>query len=102
MIHVIATIELAEGRREAFLDEFRKLMPLVRAETGCLEYGPTVDVPGGVPFQVGPRDHVVTVVEKWESLQALQAHLVAPHMLVYRAKVKDLVVGVRLQVLQPV
>ncbi len=34
MIHVIATIELNPGTREAFLEEFRKLVPLVRAEAG--------------------------------------------------------------------
>jgi len=38
MIHVIATIELAEGKRQAFLAEFRKLVPLVKAEAGCLAY----------------------------------------------------------------
>ena len=41
---MIATIELHEGKREAFLAEFRKLVPLVRAEKGCLEYGPTIDI----------------------------------------------------------
>ncbi len=43
MIHVIATIELHEGQRDAFLAEFRKIVALVLAEQGCLEYGPTVD-----------------------------------------------------------
>lgn len=101
MIHVIATIELAEGKREAFLAEFRKVVPLVRAENGCLEYGPTIDVATGVPAQGPPRDHVVTVVERWENLDALRAHLQAPHMTEYRVRVKDFVVRVHLQVLQP-
>ena len=35
MIHVIATIEVAPGRREAVLAEFHKIVPLVRAESGC-------------------------------------------------------------------
>ncbi len=47
MIYVIATIEVAEGKRDAFLAEFHKLVPKVHAEAGCLEYGPTVDVPTG-------------------------------------------------------
>jgi quinol monooxygenase YgiN len=38
MIHVIATIELVEGQRAAFLKEFQALVPQVRAEVGCLEY----------------------------------------------------------------
>ena len=44
MIHVIATIETAPGRREAFLAAFQELVPDVRAEKGCLEYGPAVDL----------------------------------------------------------
>lgn len=101
MIHVIATIELIEGKREAFLQEFHRIVPLVRAEAGCLEYGPTVDVPTDIPRQVLPRNQVVTVVEKWDSLEALQAHLQAPHMAEYRTRVKELVKGAQLQILRP-
>jgi quinol monooxygenase YgiN len=101
MIHVIATVELAEGRRQAFLEEFHRLVPLVRAEDGCIEYGPAVDVASGLATQSPPRDHVVTMVEKWASLDALKAHLAAPHMAEYRARVKDLVRRVELQVLEP-
>jgi quinol monooxygenase YgiN len=101
MIHVIATIELIEGKRQAFLAEFRQVVPLVRAEAGCLEYGPTIDVATDIAAQVPPRDNVVTVVEKWQSLQALQAHLAAPHMAAYRGRVKDFVSSVKLYVLQP-
>jgi quinol monooxygenase YgiN len=101
MIHVIATIELAEGKRAAFLEEFRKLVPLVRAEAGCLEYGAAIDTPSGLPIQTPLRENVVTVVEKWESVEALQAHSQAPHMVAYRPKVRDFVLGTKLQVLQP-
>jgi len=102
VIHVIATIEVVRGKRDAFLAEFRQVVPLVRAEAGCLDYGPTVDLDTGLGAQLPVRDHVVTVVERWESLEALRAHLQAPHMAEYRERVKGLVAGVRLQVLQPV
>jgi quinol monooxygenase YgiN len=102
MIHVIATVELVEGKREAFLAEFRRVVPLVRAEVGCLDYGPTIDLPTGLAAQLPPRENTVTIVERWENLDALRAHVTAPHMLEYRAKVKDFVAGARLQVLQPV
>ncbi len=101
MIHVIAAIEVAEGRRADFLAEFHRVVPLVRAEDGCLEYGPTIDVETNIAAQAGVRDNVVTVVEKWESIEALEAHLVAPHMLDYRARVKELVVKAEIQVLRP-
>ena len=102
MVHVVATITLAAGKREAFLKEFKALVPSVLAEKGCIEYGPTVDLQTNVPVQPPVREDVVTVVEKWEDIPSLEAHLVAPHMLGYRAKVKDLVKSTQVLVLQPV
>jgi quinol monooxygenase YgiN len=101
MICVIATIEVAEGRRQDFLAEFRKLVPKVLGETGCLEYAPMVDVPSGIGVQAPGRPDVVTIVEKWQSLEALEAHLMAPHMIDYRKAVKGLVKGTSLVVLAP-
>lgn len=101
MIYVIATIELAEGKRAEFLEHFHALVPSVEAEEGCLEYGPTIDVETSIASQNDLRENLVTVVEKWEDLEALETHLVAPHMLEYRTKVKDLIQNVSLQVLEP-
>lgn len=101
MIHVIATIELEPGCREQFLSAFHDLMPLVHAEKGCIEYGPTVDVETGLAPQILLRDNVVTVMEKWETIDDLKAHLVAPHMDAYRTKVQEIVLGMKLQVLKP-
>jgi quinol monooxygenase YgiN len=102
MIHVLATVDVVSGRRDDFLAEFRKVMPLVRAEEGCLEYGPAIDTPTGFPAQNPLRENTVVIVEKWESLPALKAHLDAPHMHEYRRRVKDLVKSVTLQILEPV
>ncbi|QDU96736.1 putative quinol monooxygenase [Lignipirellula cremea] len=101
MIHVIAAIEIAAGRRDDFLAEFFKVVPLVLAEQGCLAYGPTIDVETNIPAQGDPRPDVVTVVEQWESLDDLEDHLMAPHMLEYRKRVQPLVQSVQLQVLEP-
>lgn len=101
MISVIATIELVAGQRAAFLQEFQKIVPKVRAEAGCLEYGPFIDLPTDVSTQQPLRDNAVIVVEKWIDLAALKAHLTAPHMLEYRPKVKEMVAGVTLEILQP-
>lgn len=101
MICVIATIEVAEGRRGELLAEFRKIVPKVLEEAGCLEYGPMVDVPTSIAAQPPARDNVVTVVEKWERIEALESHLIAPHMLEYRKAVKEMVAGSRLLVLEP-
>ncbi len=101
MICVIATIELHPGTRAEFLDHFRSLVPLVRQEAGCLEYGPLVDLPTHLTLQPEPRTEVVTVLEKWASVASLEAHLVAPHMRDYRARVSELVKGVTLRILEP-
>lgn len=102
MIHVIATIELNPGTRDSFLTEFRKIVAPVRAEAGCIDYGPTIDAETGIAAQGSVRPDVVTVVERWESLEHLNAHLIAPHMVEYRPKVKDFVKSVKLQILKPV
>ena len=101
MIHVIATIEVAPGKRAEFLEQFHWVVPLVRAEEGCIEYGPAVDLPTGLGVQVPLRPDTVIVLEKWSSLGALQAHSAAPHMAEYRVRVKDLAQSVSLQVLEP-
>jgi quinol monooxygenase YgiN len=99
MVHVIASIRVQPGRLSRFLEIFKSNMPAVRAEKGCIEYRPTVDVETGLPPQLLEPDTVV-VIEKWDSLDALRNHLASPHMLAYREKVKDLVSGVSLKVLQ--
>ena len=101
MIHVIATIDTAPGRREDFLTAFHELVPDVRAEPGCVEYGPAVDLATSIGDQPADRENVVTVIEKWESVEALKKHLEAPHMLRYRRTVKDIVLGVSIRVLEP-
>ncbi len=102
MIYVVATIQLATGRREDFLTLQCDLLPLVRAEAGCVEYVPSIDVALRDPPKTPLREDVVMMHEKWESLDALRAHLSAPHMLAFREKVKTLVVGTKVEVFESV
>jgi quinol monooxygenase YgiN len=88
MIHVLAIITAKPGQRGALLQALKAIVPRVHAEAGCIEYGPVIDV-GGADPAFGPDTFVV--VEKWESLKALQAHAIAPHMKAYGEKTKDLV-----------
>ena len=44
-------------------------------------------------------ENIVTMVEKWGTMSNLNDHAVAPHMLEYREKVKDIVESVSLKVL---
>ncbi|MBE9521553.1 MAG: antibiotic biosynthesis monooxygenase, partial [Proteobacteria bacterium] len=70
-----------------------------RDENGCIEYFPAVDIDADLPPQ-SLDENVVTIIEKWENLEALRDHLNAPHMLAYKEKVKNIVEDVSLKVLQ--
>jgi len=98
MINVIASIHIKEGRLSEFIEIFKSNIPKVLEEKGCIEYVPTVDVPTGLPPQE-LDNNVVTIIEKWDSLEDLQTHLLAPHMLAYKEKVKDFVDKLSLKVL---
>jgi quinol monooxygenase YgiN len=101
MIHVIAIITTKPGQRAAVLELFQANVPAVRAEQGCIEYEATIDATPGLPFQTpfGPDTYVV--VEKWESPEALKAHLASPHMTAYGAKARDMIAQRAIHVLSP-
>ena len=101
MIYVVATIDVVPGRREAFLQEFQKLLPKMKAVEGCLDYNLTVDCPTKIGVQIPVRDNVVTVVEKWTGPAALEAHLAGPAIAELLEKTKGLLAGLQIQVLQP-
>jgi quinol monooxygenase YgiN len=100
MIHVIAGVTLKQGCKAKYLKLFKQIVPTVRAEAGCIAYGPTVDIDSGLEIQGPVRPNVVTIVEAWESLDHLRAHLATPHMAEYFQKTRDLVEEVSLQVLK--
>lgn len=102
MICVLATIQVAEGRRDEFLALLRTIIPNVLAEEGCIEYGPMIDLETTLEKQPPVRPDSVTIVEKWEDIASLEDHLMAPHMIDYRKKVQDLVVDSSLLVVEPV
>jgi quinol monooxygenase YgiN len=99
VINVIASIQSKEGQVSKFIEIFKSNVPNVLREKGCVEYMPAIDVPTGLPPQA--LDHnVVTIIEKWDSLEDLKAHMSAPHMLAYREKAKDLVETMSVKILK--
>lgn len=101
MIYVIATVELVEGKREGYLNEFKKVVPAVLAEVGCLEYGPASDIVTDIPVQETVDQNVVTIIERWTNVQALKEHLKTNHMKVYREATKSFVKSVNVRILEP-
>ena len=90
IVNVVAKITTKPGMREEVLEIFKQNIPNVLAEDGCIEYGPTIDMEDVGDFQtpLGPDTYVV--IEKWQSLEHLKAHTVAPHMKTYASKVKNM------------
>ncbi|MDM0039348.1 putative quinol monooxygenase [Variovorax sp. J22G21] len=102
MIHVVAVITAKAGQRAAMLELFAANRAAVLAETGCIEYAATVDAAGMPPSKGSFGADTFVVIEKWESLAALQAHAVAPHMAAYGAKTKEMTESRVIHVLEPV
>lgn len=101
MIHVIATISIKPDFKEVFLDELRRIIEPVRAEQGCVEYQPTIDIKSGIDTQL-LGDSEVVIVEKWQCLDDLHAHRQASHLLEYKQRTQDMVKEMSIRVLTPI
>lgn len=91
MVHLIAFITAHPGKRAELLKAFHTLIPTVRAEAGCIEYAPVVDIEGFSEFTTPLGPDTYAVIEKWASPDALRAHGAAPHMKEYGAKHQHLI-----------
>jgi quinol monooxygenase YgiN len=99
MITVLASISIRPGHLPEFISIFKGNVPNVRMEKGCIEYFPAIDIDSKIPIQK-LDGNIVTIIEKWNSLEDLNVHLKAPHMVAYQAKVKGMVESVSLKILQ--
>ena len=99
MINVIASITVKESQLETFIEIFKANIPNVLKENGCIEYSAAVELKTDVAVQETDKK-IVTVIEKWESLQHLETHFEAPHMLDYKSRVEGMVEAVSLKILK--
>lgn len=101
MIHVIAIITAKPGRRAELLERFLAVVPIVHGEDGCIEYRPLVDNDAGLE---GAREAVGSdtyiVVEKWASVEALDAHAATGHMRKYGEETGGLIANRVLHVMR--
>jgi quinol monooxygenase YgiN len=86
------------GGLQEFIAAFQANCPAVLAEDGCIDYYPTVDVPTDMDAQ-DTDSNVVTILEKWRDVPALQAHLQAPHMAKFREDAGHLIESLSLKIL---
>lgn len=97
VVYAICESDIKDGCLDKFLAEVAKVVPKVSAEKGCIFYTPLVDWQSGLPRQEALRPMTVTVIECWESMEAVNAHLAQPHMAAFRDAVKDLRASSRLR-----
>ena len=101
MVHIVAVITAKPGMRDKLLEAFKNNVPTVLAEDGCIEYQPTIDTDDGGPAQTIYGENTFVVIEKWESMAALKAHAVSPHMKSYAEKAKDMISDRVIHILSP-
>lgn len=101
MLTIIAEILIksAGQHRQNVLDAFQKIIPTVLAEDGCHGYEPLVDHKSNASFQTH-EPNMIVMLEKWESVAHLEAHLATPHMQAHHEAVKDDIIDVKIKILE--
>lgn len=97
MIHVIAVLTAKIGHRASLLAALQSVVDDVRAEPGCLEYQPVVDVAYS-PVKFGAD--TLVVIEKWQDQAALDAHNQGEPFKTFMEKAKHLLAQADIYLLQ--
>ena len=101
MLHVLAFITTKPGMRDAVLQEFRSNMPAVCG--GGLHRVRSRDRRSDLrPFQAELGPDTSVVVEKWASMEAMNAHAASAHMKAYAARTSDMIETRVIHILSPV
>lgn len=103
MIHVVAIITAKPGHRAELLERFLAIVPIVHGEKGCMEYRAVIDNDAGLDGARAPAGaDTFLVIEKWASVEALDAHSATGHMRQYGKAARDLVAHQLLHVMRDV
>lgn len=102
MLSVVVTMMIKEGRMKDFLAICESLRPRVLKEKGCLGYDYFRDAVWPAAAAKPTEPNRVTLLERWESPAALQAHLDTPHMKEAAVQMKDLRGHVEVRVVEPI
>lgn len=82
MIKVVAKNYIQEGKFEDILDLYKELVEKTIKEPGCIKYELFQDINN-------PR--ILTMIEEWESIEALDSHEKTEHFVRIFPLLKDLV-----------
>ena len=84
MIVLVATLKANEGKADAILEEFKKLVPKVLRDPGTVGY--LVCRPGDDPNKI-------VVIEQYENREALAFHGQAEHFKAFNAATRGMFAG---------
>ena len=90
MIYVIATLRCKPDRRPAVLVGARACIEATRKENGCISYD---------YVQSTEDPDTLMEVERWTTREALAAHLLTPHLEVWREERKPLVLSTKVEII---
>lgn len=79
-----------ETSRAAYIARTREIVDTVRAEKGCCEYRLLGDAATDWEKPQRFGDRTLWMLEKWESIGALRAHLETPHMKAFGPTVRPM------------
>lgn len=76
MLVVMGVVEIEEGTIDQVRDAIATMENETRKEPGCLDYSFSVEVSNPATMRIS---------ERWESMEALEAHMNTPHMAAFGA-----------------
>ena len=88
MLTIVAHIRAEPDKVELVQSELEKLVPITRAEEGCIQY----DL-----HQDNENPALFLFYENWESRELWQAHMNAPHLAAYKQATEGAVAELRIQ-----
>lgn len=92
MIFLIATLTIKPGSFDAIMEAVTPCLHATRKEEGCISY----DLHRSVD-----DDNKLVFVERWESLEHLNAHFQTPHLIAWREAGEQYFLDRKIEIITP-
>ncbi len=89
-IYVLCRFDVKAGTADQYVKAVNTILDAVRAEKGCRFYALVGDAETDMKNQQKFGNDVLWMIECWDDVDALKAHLETPHMKAFGPKIKDI------------